>query len=876
MDIQQIQDRLRAIYATEHKRIVFWYDAHKEFLDILPSLSLNDINILRMDKTGPLELKIRLEIEDPIGRYLLYFPGPEPDPQNDWLLDIRLYSRTFYADHASIVFNELKLTYQSMRPHLKKRINFFRNQDRVKRLKKWINPEDWEAEIDLKMLAILTRAPHPDFFFVLMNLFVSFSDDLGFNPHKTSKIWDDFEKLNLREPFWGFVAKNFGYADSSPTLTDLIIRLLVTDMGNMLKVELPVGTDHFRIPDRSQGLNATVFLSQWRNTVGQFKFYKSLSNYFAEKLKIRESTVVFDEDVLIDVMTFETVERSIISKIRDKILSNRPENFESLKNIIARRLDGFWASNWNGDQEKVNLYETTYTALKIVMELFELRNKYDDGLSYPSPEAMFNAYTTEIFRFDQHYRLFHEHADKVEQGGWDILKPLRTLIEDLYSGWFLDQISLAWSGFLEDSRNTGLLQNWTVSGIGRQQDFFLHYIQPILKDSERKRIFVIISDAFRYEAAEELTQEINGKYRFSAKLEPMLGVLPGYTALGMAALLPHKTIAFKEKTEAAVLVDDMPTDTLESRAEILQKKDGTAIKAETLLGMSKTEGRDFVKNHRVIYIYHNQIDAVGDIAATESKTFSAVRAAIKDLGALVRFIINSLNGTQVIITADHGFIYQEKAPDALDKSALDAKPIGAVKAKKRYIIGKSLGKSDKAWHGYLKITARTEGEMEFWIPKGTNRFHFAGGARFFHGGAMLQEIVVPVIIVREMKGKYLEKSEVRNVGVSLLGSAKKIVSNITYFEFIQTDAVSERVQPRVLLIAMRDGNNIISNEETVTFDSNSSNIDDRKKKVRLMLKAGKYDKKKDYALVLQDPETKIEHERIPIQIDLAISAEFYG
>ena len=139
---------------------------------------------------------------------------------------------------------------------------------------------------------------------------------------------------------------------------------------------------------------------------------------------------------------------------------------------------------------------------------------------------------------------------------------------------------------------------------------------------------------------------------------------------------------------------------------------------------------------------------------------------------------------------------------------------------------------------------------------------------------MLQEIVVPVVIVREMKGKHLEESEVRRVGVSLLGSIKKIVTNITFFEFIQTDAISERVHPRILSVSIRDGINLISNEEIVTFDSSSSSIDDRKKKVRLLLKAGEYDKKKEYALILQDPETKIEYERISIQIDLAISSEF--
>jgi hypothetical protein len=59
-----------------------------------------------------------------------------------------------------------------------------------------------------------------------------------------------------------------------------------------------------------------------------------------------------------------------------------------------------------------------------------------------------------------------------------------------------------------------------------------------------RRVVVIISDAFRYEAAEELFRAMNGTDRYKAKLESMLGVLPSYTALGMAALLPHKQLTY--------------------------------------------------------------------------------------------------------------------------------------------------------------------------------------------------------------------------------------------------------------------------------------------------------------------------------------------
>ena len=68
-----------------------------------------------------------------------------------------------------------------------------------------------------------------------------------------------------------------------------------------------------------------------------------------------------------------------------------------------------------------------------------------------------------------------------------------------------------------------------------------------------------------------------------------LGVLPSYTALGMASLLPHTKLEYTEK--GSILVDGKPTDSFEQRHEILSAAGGMAIKAEQLLKMGKVEGR---------------------------------------------------------------------------------------------------------------------------------------------------------------------------------------------------------------------------------------------------------------------------------------------
>ena len=113
MDTNQINDALDRIFNEEKARIVFWNDPEREFLNTLPFVLLEGVNILRLDEIGALEAKIRIERDDPHGKFLLYSPTEEPDYEDDWLLDIRLYSRSFRADRASIILDELGLTTSS-------------------------------------------------------------------------------------------------------------------------------------------------------------------------------------------------------------------------------------------------------------------------------------------------------------------------------------------------------------------------------------------------------------------------------------------------------------------------------------------------------------------------------------------------------------------------------------------------------------------------------------------------------------------------------------------------------------------------------------------------------------------------------------------
>jgi len=872
-DIKKINDALDRVFNEEKQRIVFWNDADCEFKNVLPFLLLENVTVLRLDETPALEVKLRVERDDPTGRYLLYSPTEEPDYERDWLLDIRLYSRGFRADRASILLDELGLANQYLRQHIADRRKFFDNRERFQKLKTLARPGDIGPDLDCKMIAVVAKADQPELFNIVCTLFHSYTEsgeeiDLDASP----STWLQLERFELDVAFWEMVKTTFWYADEAPSLKKLLIRLLVTDYAHHLRASLPRALEHLVLPPAG-GRNAVVCLAQWRDSSSKGSSYDKLSAEVATLIKLEEHLIGLEIDDQIDVMTFLAVEKRIASDLRERVQSTAEMiNTDDVRAIVTRRQAGHWASlNAIGAPEVPRrALHAVYDALVAAADFFSLRNQYQQGFAFEDPAAMYRGYEHELYRFDQLYRHFCEAADQAETQGWNILKPLRESIEACYTNWFVPNLALVWGKFVEPQGPTHLLTHWEIDKTPKQEGFFKSHVRPRLEEAGNRRVYIIISDAFRYEAAQELAEELNGKYRFEAILTSQLGVLPSYTALGMASLLPHIVLTYKSNGD--VLVDGQPTSLTEQRDEILKGVEGIACKASDLLALRKEHGRDFVKDKRVVYVYHNTIDAVGE--STDEKTFGAVRTAIDELAALVTYIINNLNGNYILITSDHGFLFTESAPGDAERSKLDQKPEGTVTAKKRYLIGYHLPDHEAAWHGHTQVTAGAEGGMEFLIPKAANLFHFGSGARFLHGGAMLQEIVVPVVTVRHVKGKSAEETKVKPVTVHVLGTSHKITTGRHRFELIQMEPVSDRLKPITLKIAVYEREEPVTNIESMTFESTSDKMEERKKWISLVLQDREYDKKFPYRLILRDAETGIEQQSVPVTIDRAFTDDF--
>ncbi|MBW2713136.1 MAG: BREX-1 system phosphatase PglZ type A [Deltaproteobacteria bacterium] len=871
MKAEQVDQSLAQKFLVEEQRLVFWSDPKGQFTDYIAdglSDELKDVTVLDVIKHGGMSAKLLLEREDPVGKYLIYSTGDIPVPEEDWLLDLRIYSAEFYADVASIWLQELGLSGLYLRDHLKARAVFMGSQERRKKLKRLISADDDAAAIDLKMMAVLAGSEVPILFSILRAVCHGHLKDGHFSLGQQPKAIDLFEKMSLAAPFWDLVQNSFGYANESPSIAGLLRQLFVSELFNQMGETRIDSLAHFQLPPMGRQ-NAVVCLTQWRDSSGKSGSYDGVAEAVAKELKIDETLAEFSLGDLTEVFTFWEAEQRVVSQLKKRVLEEAASiDVDGILAIASERKAGHWLAGQDRDRPERRAVADAYDAIVAAAELFSLRIKYQQNLAFDSPEALLEAYRAELYRFDQLYRRFFVRAKTAQGQGWDLLKTLAEEVERVYDQAFLQPLGLEWSRLLD----AGFLEDWQLDKMSGQQNFYADHIKTFLKENERSRAFVIISDAFRYEAAHELVNELNGEYRFNAELNGMLGVLPSYTALGMASLLPHEELSYSDK--GMVLVDGQSSSGTEARNKQLAKVNGMACQAKELMAMKREDIRSHIHGKRVLYIYHDVIDSRSDGGSNENETFSAVADCINELKELVQLCVNTLNAGTVWVTADHGFLFQHEAPGITDKSKLTQKPEHALVSKKRYVIGKKLGNVAEAHQGYTHKTAGTGCDTEFWVPRGANRFHFTGGARFVHGGAMPQEVLVPLVKVTHVRGKSKEGTRSEKVAVQVLGGQHKITTAKYRFELIQTSAVGDRRKPVTVRAAVYDGARAVTSVETVTFDSTSDSLDERTKSILLELSTGDYDKSKEYRLVLRDIETDAEVLAIPVVIDRSFDDDF--
>lgn len=106
--IQELNQRFAAPLPEFYKRrIIFWYDEDGEFRERLDEVALNNAKLVALTGTNNFAVKKLLSVDDTTNNYLVYCPLSYEKPEDDWLLDIEIYSEEFRADLISIWMDEM-------------------------------------------------------------------------------------------------------------------------------------------------------------------------------------------------------------------------------------------------------------------------------------------------------------------------------------------------------------------------------------------------------------------------------------------------------------------------------------------------------------------------------------------------------------------------------------------------------------------------------------------------------------------------------------------------------------------------------------------------------------------------------------------------
>ncbi|MFT4928471.1 MAG: hypothetical protein ACI8WB_004590 [Phenylobacterium sp.] len=911
MQIEQLELGLSNKFSVnaQQRTVVFWYDPAHSFAAQLEQLALPQVAVLNMAEQSTLEVKKWILRDHPEQSYLLYFPYAEPKDEDNWLLDISCFAEQFYADHAAMLLNALGIKSMAMREHIHARERFFASQTRIDELRQRITESEDAFTLDLKMIAVLAMA-EPTLNNILMALFGGQASKITEQNRDNLPLITDLAHYDLLDAFWRLCHDRIGYVNmphearkaadtykeqdqpgstqtpqaksdramaQSQDVQDLLYKLFCTELCVQTDNAMTWAQDNI-ISSASGRAYACAFMHEWRDSKRFSPDYDIIAKDISDALDITSRCAGYSPLALQACYTFEAIEQEVIRGLVQHLIHDVDEDNKPLvavgisavdfENAVSKRLSGHWSVT-------INAYGAIYQALKSAAQLFKLRQQYAEGFNYPDARSMFTAYSEELFLFDKHYRLFNQFTDQVQSKGGDVLRQMDEAIENLYVDWYLYESGLAWDKLLEANNS---LEQWRSLSPHQQTNFYNTDVRQPINNKSMKRMFVIISDAMRYEVAHELMEQITDEKRFKPTLKSMVGVLPSYTQLGMAALLPHQRLDYASKN-ATVLADGKSTSGIENRNRILQAHGGIAVSAKDFLGWTQKKGRDEFHDKAVVYIYHDTIDALGDKAPTEHKTFEACRDAVVEINDLVKKLINNLNVSRVLVTADHGFLYQQKSLTQPAKTGLGGEPEGTFEAKKRYILGRSLPKHDLCWHGSIANTVATAvgSDVEFLLPKGANRFHFIGGAKFVHGGAMLQEICLPILEIQMLRGKKADQNEKVKVGIIIEKPTIRFVNQIEKVRFTQTNAVGgSYIERKVTLVIRNNKGEAVSSEETLLFDATSGEMSERTREARFKLIGSQFNRNENYQLFVIDSATGtvVEHFPRSVMIDLLDRDDF--
>jgi uncharacterized protein (TIGR02687 family) len=798
-------------FEKHHRTIIFWYDETKNFLNDIKEDIFENAKVI-IYENNDFAIKHLLEVEDLENNYLIYFPCEKPNDKENWLLDILIYSIEYYADPVALTMRKLGLTNSYLRKIVDKYNKFFKNESRINDLRKQVTINDNVLESDMMngMLAVIVKAKSTKTAAILTELI--FDVEIG----------DKYKEINnfgLKEYLWNQITTYSNYSGEQSILS-LIKQYMMTALEKTSKIEnYSSFYKQFIIESSNQASNdALLLVDNLKNDTR----YENLQSFIGDTLRITELIQTRGIDGLGNSDVFQSLDIFIIKSIFESLATGSLD-YDFFENIVKNnRINSYWYSKHQIDFESI---------LKIISFNRSLDYKIFEN---QESEDYIKIYKESLYKIDMHYRHAIHLLNQIDnyEDSIDILKNKLNHLYEVH----LNFLGSRFSKSLEKKKS------WNFIG-----ETSLHQFYNEIQRINFKKMFIIISDAFRYEVAYELNERIESDTRLKGRsdLKNMIAPLPSITKLGMASLLPNKDIQYGSD----ILVDGMSSNSTNGRHKILTNRNESyaAIRYDEISIMNRSDIREFMKDKSLVYIYHNSIDTAGE--HQESRVFDASNDSINEIHALVVKLYQTLQISNFIITADHGYLYRNlKVDDALKYN--DVSKIKPLELSRRYAIVND--ESDIPYTLKFKLDYLGKNIQHVIVPYSYDYFKSSGGIQYVHGGASLQEIVVPFLIISELRSGAL-KDSFGPVGVRIKSINRVITQRSFTIDFEQFEQVAEKKTERKLITYfVDDQGKDVSGRYPFLANSESDELSQRITRVRFTLNNIDFHRDKRYMLILKD------------------------
>lgn len=253
---------------------------------------------------------------------------------------------------------------------------------------------------------------------------------------------------------------------------------------------------------------------------------------------------------------------------------------------------------------------------------------------------------------------------------------------------------------------------------------------------------LVFLDACRYDLGCRLAEALNaGEPRRRAQVKAAVAPIPSITALGMAFALPMPRSALTvtmapDAGRFCIQAFGFPDD-LTSKQHRERWLDSRIKAAAHLTVNDVLEDRAPAatsRSRRIVVVHGAELDTTGHEGRLE---MTGADAEIERYARAIRRL-RDRGYNRVVVVTDHGFFLWQPAGDEVERD----KPTGSVRwSSRRAIVGTGLS------HPTALLLPVSRSDLRAAVPRSVNAWQTYGGLGYFHGGATLQEIVIPVLVV---------------------------------------------------------------------------------------------------------------------------------